>query len=147
MPFRQIIRSTCLVFTVMIYRIRYGRHYATKTYLSLIPVVVGVGFTPYSDYYFSRAGLALTLLGIILFAVKVLLSSLYISFAHLASIDRCNKPYHDWSSSLVSLGSSAPDVAVGFRPNHALLLPRQGTLCICVYVNSCQLITHPSPIS
>ncbi|KAK3330725.1 TPT-domain-containing protein [Apodospora peruviana] len=69
-PFHQIMRSTCPVFAVLIYRIRYKRTYHTDTYLSLIPVVLGVGLTTYGDYYFTTAGFILTLLGVILAVIK-----------------------------------------------------------------------------
>ncbi|EPE07384.1 triose-phosphate transporter [Ophiostoma piceae UAMH 11346] len=69
-PFHQIMRSTCPVFTVLIYRIRYKRTYATKTYLSLIPVVCGVGLATYGDYYFTPAGFVLTSLGVVLASAK-----------------------------------------------------------------------------
>lgn len=71
MPFHQIMRSTCPVFAILIYRIRYKRTYSTKTYLSLIPIVLGVGLATYGDYYFTRIGFILTLLGVVLAAVKV----------------------------------------------------------------------------
>lgn len=70
-PFHQIMRSTCPVFTVLIYRLRYGRTYATKTYLSLVPVVLGVALATYGDYYFTLVGFVLTFLGVILATIKV----------------------------------------------------------------------------
>jgi drug/metabolite transporter (DMT)-like permease len=70
-PFHQIVRSTCPVFTVLIYRLGYNRSYSTRTYLSLIPVIVGVGLTTYGDYYFTHMGFVLTLAGMILAAIKV----------------------------------------------------------------------------
>lgn len=73
MPFHQIMRSTTPIFTLLIYRFRFGRSYSTKVYLSLIPIVLGVGLATYGDYYFSTIGFVLTLLGVILAAVKVLL--------------------------------------------------------------------------
>ena len=73
-PFHQIMRSTCPVFAVIIYRLRYKRIYANETYLSLIPVVLGVGLATYGDYYFTTAGFVLTLLGVILAVIKVLRS-------------------------------------------------------------------------
>ncbi|KAM7186791.1 Triose-phosphate Transporter family domain containing protein [Rhypophila sp. PSN 637] len=69
-PFHQIMRSTCPAFAVLIYRFRYKRVYHTDTYLSLIPVVLGVGLTTYGDYYFTTAGFILTLLGVILAVIK-----------------------------------------------------------------------------
>ena len=70
-PFHQIMRSTCPAFAVLIYRFRYKRTYHTDTYLSLIPVVLGVGLTTYGDYYFTTAGFILTLLGVLLAVIKV----------------------------------------------------------------------------
>lgn len=69
-PFHQIMRSTCPVFTVLIYRVRYKRTYSQKTYLSLIPVVCGVGLATYGDYYFTPAGFVLTSLGVVLASAK-----------------------------------------------------------------------------
>jgi drug/metabolite transporter (DMT)-like permease len=70
-PFHQIMRSTCPVFAVLVYRLRYGRKYSTRTYLSLVPVVLGVGLATYGDYYFTVAGFCLTLAGVVLAVVKV----------------------------------------------------------------------------
>jgi hypothetical protein len=70
-PFHQIMRSACPVFTVLIYRLRYHRTYSTTTYLSLIPIVLGVGLVTYGDYYFTAPGFLLTLLGVVLAAIKV----------------------------------------------------------------------------
>ena len=72
MPFHQIMRSTCPIFTILIYRFRYSRAYSIKTYLSLIPVVFGVALATYGDYYFTNTGFLLTLLGVILASIKVL---------------------------------------------------------------------------
>ncbi|KAK3366818.1 triose-phosphate transporter family-domain-containing protein [Lasiosphaeria ovina] len=69
-PFHQIMRSTCPVFAVIVYRVRYKRTYSTETYLSLIPVVLGVGLATYGDYYFTTAGFFLTFLGVLLAVVK-----------------------------------------------------------------------------
>ncbi|KAK3694181.1 triose-phosphate transporter family-domain-containing protein [Podospora appendiculata] len=69
-PFHQIMRSTCPFFAVLIYRFRYKRTYPRDTYLSLIPVVLGVGLATYGDYYFTGAGFMLTLLGVILAVIK-----------------------------------------------------------------------------
>lgn len=70
-PFHQIMRSTCLVFTVLIYRLRHHRTYSTNTYLSLIPIVLGAGLATYGDYDFTVTGFLLTLLGVVLAAMKV----------------------------------------------------------------------------
>ncbi|TAQ83745.1 hypothetical protein B7494_g7931 [Chlorociboria aeruginascens] len=75
MPFHQILRSTTPIFTILIYRLRYNRSYPMKTYLSLIPLVVGVGFATYGDYYFTLVGFVLTLLGVILASVKTVVTN------------------------------------------------------------------------
>lgn len=64
------MRSTCPVFTVLIHRLRYNRTYSTSTYLSLIPIVLGICLATYGDYYFTVPGFLLTLLGVFLAAVK-----------------------------------------------------------------------------
>jgi hypothetical protein len=46
-----------------------------STYLSLVPLVVGVVFTTYGDYYFTRIGFACTLLGTILAATKTIVTN------------------------------------------------------------------------
>lgn len=69
-PFHQIARSTCPIATIAIYRWAYGRTYATATYMSLIPVVVGVALSTYGDYYFTIAGALMTFLGVVLASVK-----------------------------------------------------------------------------
>ena len=68
--FHQILRSTTPIFTILIYRIWFSRSYATATYLSLIPIVFGVALTTFGDYYFTPLGFFLTVLGVLLAALK-----------------------------------------------------------------------------
>ena len=93
-PFHQIMRSTCPVFAVLVYRFRYKRIYSKETYLSLIPVVLGVGLTTYGDYYFTMTGFLLTLLGVILAVVKVISA---FSPSHFA------KPAHQQSENMTQI--------------------------------------------
>lgn len=74
-PFHQIMRSTCPIFTILIYRFFYGRTYSQATYMSLIPVILGVGLATYGDYYFTRMGFTLTLFGVVLSALKTVMSN------------------------------------------------------------------------
>lgn len=74
-PFHQIMRSTSPVFTVLIYRFAYSRTYSRNTYLSLIPVVLGVGLATYGDYYFTVLGFNLTVLGVLLSSLKTIVSN------------------------------------------------------------------------
>jgi hypothetical protein len=68
-PFHQIVRSTTPVATVLIYR-WLGRSYASMTYISLIPIIIGVGLSTYGDYYATLLGASLTFLGVFLAAMK-----------------------------------------------------------------------------
>jgi hypothetical protein len=69
-PFHQIIRSTTPIFTILIHRVVFSRTYETTTYLSLLPLIAGVGLTTYGDYHFTFLGFVSTLSGAILAAVK-----------------------------------------------------------------------------
>jgi hypothetical protein len=68
-PFHQIVRSTTPVATILIYR-WLGRSFGTMTYVSLIPIVAGVGLSTYGDYYATLLGASLTFLGVFLAALK-----------------------------------------------------------------------------
>jgi len=73
--FHQILRSTVPFFTIVIYRLYFGRTYSTQTYISLIPIMLGVGMVTYGDYNFTVMGFSLTLLGVILAALKGIVSN------------------------------------------------------------------------
>ena len=75
MPFHQILRSMCPVIAVLIYRFYYSRSYSTATYLSLIPLILGVSLATYGDYYFTPLGFLLTSLGAVLASVKTIASN------------------------------------------------------------------------
>lgn len=75
MPFHQILRSTCPAVAVLIYRVYYSRTYSMATYLSLIPLILGAGLVTYGDYYFTPLGLVLTLFGVVLAAIKTIVSN------------------------------------------------------------------------
>ena len=68
-PFHQIVRSTTPVATILIYR-WLGRSFGTMTYISLIPIIAGVGLSTYGDYYATLLGASLTFLGVFLAALK-----------------------------------------------------------------------------
>lgn len=70
LAFFQIIRTTVPLFTVGIYRIWFSRLYATSTYISLLPIVLGAGLTTMGEYKYSTFGLLVTCLGVVLAAVK-----------------------------------------------------------------------------
>ena len=68
-PLHQVLRSTCPIAAIMIYRFQ-GRTYPTATYLSIIPLILGVALATIGDYYCTMYGLFLTLLGVLLAAMK-----------------------------------------------------------------------------
>ncbi|KAF7196622.1 GDP-mannose transporter GONST5 [Pseudocercospora fuligena] len=69
-PFHQVVRSTTPVATILIYRFVYNRSYSRDTYISMIPLILGVGLATFGDYYFTAVGFSLTFLGVILAAIK-----------------------------------------------------------------------------
>lgn len=75
LPFHQVVRATSPVFVVLIYRFRYGEIYSRHIYLSLVPVIVGVAFATYGDYYFTFLGLIVTLLGSVVAAIKTVVTN------------------------------------------------------------------------
>lgn len=74
-PFHQIVRAMTPFFTVIIYRLGFGKTYSRATYTSLLPVVAGVGFATAGDYYFTPMGFILTLLGAFLAALKTVVTN------------------------------------------------------------------------
>ncbi|CAK1357663.1 unnamed protein product [Cercospora beticola] len=69
-PFHQIMRSTTPVMTILIYRFAYARTYSSQTYLTMIPLISGVALATVGDYYCTLAGFTMTLLGVVLAAIK-----------------------------------------------------------------------------
>ncbi len=74
-PFHQIVRSTSPICTVLIYRLYYSRTYPVKTYISLVPVIFGVGLATYGDYYFTIIGFNFTVLSVALSSTKTIVSN------------------------------------------------------------------------
>jgi len=69
-PFHQVLRSTTPIATILIYRFVYSRSYSQQTYLSMVPLIFGVGLATFGDYYFTLLGFTLTFLGVVLAATK-----------------------------------------------------------------------------
>ncbi|KAF8186359.1 triose-phosphate transporter family-domain-containing protein [Pholiota molesta] len=74
-PFHQVVRASTPFFTIMFAAVLLGRRCSRRKLLSLIPVVAGVGFATYGDYYFTAFGFFLTLLGTLLAALKTTLTN------------------------------------------------------------------------
>jgi hypothetical protein len=69
------MRSTCPVVTVLIYRIVFGRSYKTQTYLTMIPLILGVGLATFGDYFFTLGGFLITLVGVVLASTKTVVTN------------------------------------------------------------------------
>ncbi len=75
MAFHQIVRSTAPVFTILIYKLYFGRTYSLPTYLSCIPIIIGVSMVAYGEFDFTAIGFGLTIFGVILAALKTVVSN------------------------------------------------------------------------
>ncbi|KID87488.1 Drp1p [Metarhizium guizhouense ARSEF 977] len=78
-PFYQTMRMLCPIFTILIYRTWYGRTYSYMTYLSLVPLIIGAAMTTAGEMTFTDAGFLLTILGVILAAVKTVVTNRFMT--------------------------------------------------------------------
>ncbi|KAF8576778.1 TPT-domain-containing protein, partial [Ramaria rubella] len=84
-PFHQVVRAATPLFIIALSYFLLARRLTPAKLLSLIPVIVGVGFATYGDYYFTLWGLTLTLLGTLLAALKTIATHLLQTGHSLAS--------------------------------------------------------------
>ncbi|TXT10656.1 hypothetical protein VHUM_02161 [Vanrija humicola] len=75
-PFHQVVRAATPLFTIFISAAILRQKFSINKLVSLLPVVAGVGFATYGDYYFTAMGLILTLLGTLLAALKTVVTNL-----------------------------------------------------------------------
>jgi drug/metabolite transporter (DMT)-like permease len=75
-PFHQVIRAMTPVFTVLLSFIILGRRYSFMTFISLIPVILGVILATFGEYDYTTLGFVLTVLGAILAALKTIVTNL-----------------------------------------------------------------------
>lgn len=74
-PFHQVVRAMTPLFTIVLAAMFMHKRHSRETYMSLGPVVLGVVFATYGDYYFTAWGFVLTLLGTLLAAIKTLVTN------------------------------------------------------------------------
>ncbi|KAL9023698.1 MAG: hypothetical protein Q9180_008137, partial [Flavoplaca navasiana] len=87
-PFHQTVRALTPVFTVAIYRIVFHGIYGTDTYISLVPVIMGVMLASYGDLNATILGFVMTMLGTILAAVKTVTTNrLQTAGLHLGALE------------------------------------------------------------
>lgn len=75
-PFHQVVRAATPLFIIALSWLFLSRTLSTAKLLSLAPVILGVAFATYGDYYFTRLGFLLTLLGTVLAALKTIVTHL-----------------------------------------------------------------------
>ncbi|KAI9638239.1 TPT-domain-containing protein [Dioszegia hungarica] len=75
-PFHQVVRASTPFFTILTSALLLGTRFTMAKMVALLPVVAGVGFATYGDYYFTAWGLVLTLLGTFLAALKTVATNL-----------------------------------------------------------------------
>ncbi|KAM0459866.1 hypothetical protein ACHAPV_000116 [Trichoderma viride] len=78
-PFYQTMRMLTPIFAIVIFRVWYGRTYSTMTYLSLVPLIIGATMTTAGEMSFSDAGFLLTILGVILAAIKTVVTNRFMT--------------------------------------------------------------------
>ncbi|CEG71919.1 Putative Ribonuclease III [Rhizopus microsporus] len=74
-PFHQVVRAMTPVFTILLSILFLQKSYPKMIYLSLLPVVCGVGFATFAEYDYSFIGFVLTVLGTILASVKTIVTN------------------------------------------------------------------------
>lgn len=74
-PFHQVVRATTPIFAIILNISLWRQSYSMMTYLSLIPVIAGVGFATMGDYSYTMAGLYLTFFGTFLAALKTVVTN------------------------------------------------------------------------
>ncbi|KAF9173294.1 UAA transporter [Mortierella sp. AD011] len=73
--FHQVVRAMTPVFTIAISVAFLSKKYSGMTYLSLVPLLVGVYMATKGDYSFTAMGFFLTVLGTVLAAIKTVVTN------------------------------------------------------------------------
>ncbi|ORX92402.1 hypothetical protein K493DRAFT_225753 [Basidiobolus meristosporus CBS 931.73] len=74
-PFHQVVRAMTPVFTIILSIVFLKTSFPLAVYISLLPVVFGVAFATFGDYYFTPMGFFLTILGTVLAALKTVVTN------------------------------------------------------------------------
>ncbi|KIO24412.1 hypothetical protein M407DRAFT_212976 [Tulasnella calospora MUT 4182] len=91
-PFHQVVRASAPIPTILITLALLGNRgrgflgVGKERFLTLIPVMLGVAFATYDDYYFTTWGLILTLLGTFLAALKTVITNMLQTTTKSASL-------------------------------------------------------------
>ncbi|KAK9702067.1 hypothetical protein K7432_011424 [Basidiobolus ranarum] len=74
-PFHQVVRAMTPLFTIILSVVFFKATYSKMTYTSLLPIIFGVAFATFGDYYFTGMGFFLTVLGTVLAAIKTVVTN------------------------------------------------------------------------
>ncbi|KAG8983973.1 UAA transporter, partial [Tulasnella sp. 427] len=97
-PFHQVVRASAPIPTILITLALLGNRgrgflgVGKERLLTLVPVMAGVAFATYGDYYFTAWGLILTLLGTFLAALKTVITNMLQTTTKSASVPETSFP-------------------------------------------------------
>ncbi|TEB32667.1 TPT-domain-containing protein [Coprinellus micaceus] len=77
-PFHQVVRGSTPLFTIALSALLFNKRSSRAKLIALIPVIAGVGFATYGDYYCTLFGFCLTLFGTVLAAFKTVVTHLFL---------------------------------------------------------------------
>jgi len=104
-PFHQVVRASTPLFTILFSALILGTPSSRTKLAALFPVVVGVGFATYGDYYFTPWGFFLTLLGTVLASLK----TIYTNFLQAPSHATIRSHISDKTASYNADKNTLPD--------------------------------------
>ncbi|KAI0342426.1 TPT-domain-containing protein [Trametopsis cervina] len=130
-PFHQVVRAVTPIFTLILSAILLGTHVNKASVVSLAPVIIGVIFATYGDYYFTLWGLVLTLVGTVLAALKTIFTNV------LQSPPNHHKPHHPTLESRLSQSMGISTILSALRQ---LVPPR-------LDIHPLDLLTRMSPLA
>ncbi|KAH9848651.1 TPT-domain-containing protein [Lenzites betulinus] len=100
-PFHQVVRAATPIFTTLLSNIIFGTRLSGSRVVALAPVMFGVVLATYGDYYFTRLGFLLTLLGAVLAALKTIYTNVLQSHPTSSKLTQKATP-HSIAATLVA---------------------------------------------
>jgi drug/metabolite transporter (DMT)-like permease len=107
-PFHQVVRASTPFFTIVFSLVLLGKRCTRRKLFTLIPVVAGVGFATYGDYYFTAIGFCLTLLGTLLAALKTILTNIILVKQPTSPLPFSSEPSNLSSDEISNQSSTQP---------------------------------------
>ncbi|KAI0696517.1 triose-phosphate transporter family-domain-containing protein [Cytidiella melzeri] len=146
-PFHQVVRAVTPIFTLILSTLLLKSRFSGSKLFSLAPVIFGVIFATYGDYYFTPWGLLLTLFGTVLAALKTIFTNVLQSppQAQLGSFHLSSEPENSSPASRKRQVYPSPpawsfDHSVVLRTLRQLVPPR-------LDIHPLDLLTRMSPLA